>query len=186
MEKQALRELYLRRREILSEEEIEEYSLSIANQLLKLDIWGLNYYHIFLTIASKKEVNTEYILHILQGKDKSIVVPKSNFKTKELTHILLQEHTSIEIGKYDIPEPKDGISIEPGFLDVVFVPLLAFDLRGYRVGYGGGFYDRFLPKCRPDCLKIGLSFFEAEENILHENIDFPLDFCITPKKIYSF
>ena len=68
----------------------------------------------------------------------------------------------------------------------VFVPLLAFDESGSRIGYGKGFYDRFLSKCRPDSVKIGLSFFQSEPKIIHENIDFPLDYCITPKKIYTF
>ena len=57
-------------RNILSQEEIENKSLAIANQLLRMDIWGKLYYHLFLTIDEQKEINTEYILHILAGKDK--------------------------------------------------------------------------------------------------------------------
>ena len=186
MDKPSLRKKYKALRASLTLEQIEAYSINIANQALKVPIWEGSYYHIFLAIAEKKEVNTEYLLHILQGKDKSICIPKATFQTGEMEHILLQENTAITVSNYGIPEPINGISIPPTQFDVVFVPLLAFDQHGNRVGYGKGFYDRFLAKCRPDCLKIGLSFFEAEEKILYENIDFPLDFCITPSKIYSF
>lgn len=185
-QKKELRQRYLQKRKALNSQTCEDLSIEIANQALQLDIWGSTYYHLFLSIAEKNEVNTEYLLHILQGKDKSIVVPKSDFKTKRLTHILLQENTSIEISSYGIPEPREGLEVPANQLDVVFVPLLAFDLNGNRIGYGGGFYDRFLSECRTNCLKIGLSFFDPEENILPENIDFPLDLCVTPKKIYSF
>ena len=184
--KQALRERYTQKRAELTEADIDAWSLDIANLSLTLPIWEQTYYHLFLTITQKRELNTEYLLHILQGKDKSVVVSKSDFKTKQLTHYLLQENTRLVVSKYGIPEPENGLEIQPKQLDVVFVPLLTFDLKGNRVGYGGGFYDRFLAKCRPDCLKIGLSFFDPVPEILHENIDFPLNLCITPKKIYRF
>ncbi|HBR53877.1 MAG TPA: 5-formyltetrahydrofolate cyclo-ligase [Flavobacteriaceae bacterium] len=186
MQKEALRKKYGSLRSTLSEEELESKSMAIANQALQLPIWDYTYYHIFLSIQKKKEINTEYLLHILHGKDKSICIPKADFKTFEMEHILLQENTPIKISAYGIPEPVHGISIDPKQLDVVFVPLLAFDTKGNRVGYGKGFYDRFLAQCKPSCLKIGLSLFEAEEEIVYENIDFPLNHCITPAKIYSF
>jgi 5-formyltetrahydrofolate cyclo-ligase len=70
---------------------------------------------------------------------------------------------------------------------VVFVPLLAFDTLGNRVGYGKGFYDQFLSECQPETIKIGLSFFEAENTITDVfEKDVRLDFCITPKKCYRF
>jgi 5-formyltetrahydrofolate cyclo-ligase len=72
-------------------------------------------------------------------------------------------------------------------LDVVFIPLLAFDEKGNRVGYGKGFYDRFLAKCRPETVKIGLSFFEATPEITDVSPDdIRLDWCVTPEKVYSF
>ena len=72
-------------------------------------------------------------------------------------------------------------------IDVVFIPLLAYDAKGHRIGYGKGFYDRFLQQCKPETLKIGLSFFEAETSIIpHEFTDISLDFCVHPKGIYQF
>ncbi|MDX1463529.1 MAG: 5-formyltetrahydrofolate cyclo-ligase [Marinirhabdus sp.] len=186
MQKGQLRAKYKRLRANLTEEEADAMSMTIANLALTLPIWDKTYYHIFLTISEKKEVDTEYLLHILYGKDKSVCIPKADFTTSEMQHILLQENTPIVISEAGIPEPQQGVALRPEQFDVVFVPLLAFDIQGNRVGYGKGFYDRFLAQCRPGCLFIGLSFFEAEEKIAHSETDFPLHYCITPKKIYSF
>lgn len=186
MQKTELRKKYLKLRQSLPEARVDDLSIAIANQALQLPIWDKTYYHIFLPISEKKEVNTEFLLHILQGKDKSICIPKANFKTSEMQHILLQENTPIKISAYGIPEPVEGIAIPSSQFDVVFVPLLAFDLQGNRVGYGKGFYDRFLTHCKPECIIIGVSFFEAEEKIRNENKDFPLHMCITPRKNYKF
>ncbi len=186
MEKKVLRLKYKKLRVNLSEESIEEMSLQIANQALKLPIWDKTYYHIFLSILTKKEVNTEYLLHILQGKDKSIIVSKADFDSGEMKHFLLQENTILKTSEYGIPEPVSGLEISPEMIDVIFVPLLAFDQKGHRVGYGKGFYDRFLEKCSPHTIFIGLSFFDAEPEIFSAVTDIPLNFCITPKKIIDF
>lgn len=185
--KKELRLKYKTLRKQLSENNIEEMSLTIANQLLQLDIWDKNYFHVFLPIESHQEVDTELILHLLSGKDKEILISKSNFATREMTHYLLTDNTKIKKNEYNIPEPVDGIEVPSKKIEVVFVPLLAFDKKGHRVGYGKGFYDKFLSECQPDVLKIGLSFFEAEEliNDVHEG-DMQLDYCVTPNKVYSF
>ena len=186
MNKDQIRNKYKALRNDLKEDDIEVRSLELANRSLELSIWEADYYHLYLPITGKKEVNTEYLLHILQGKDKSVVISRSNFETLEMKHILLQENTKIKVSDFGIPEPENGVQIDPELLDVIFVPLLAFNHLGHRVGYGKGFYDRFLSRCRPESVKVGLSLFEAEENFIHENMDFPLDYCITPKKIYGF
>lgn len=196
MTKNEARIKYKNLRKNLSVEERDEKSCAIANQLLQLPIWNKQYFHVFLTITEHFEVDTEYILHILAGKDKDILISKSNLgsneseqakQTREMTHYLLTDGTKIKKNKYNIPEPIDGIIVPDSKIDVVFVPLLAFDKKGHRVGYGKGFYDRFLSKCKPDVITIGLSFFEAEDKILdvHEN-DFALKYCVTPTKIYKF
>ncbi|ULC59924.1 5-formyltetrahydrofolate cyclo-ligase [Flaviramulus sp. BrNp1-15] len=187
MTKSELRKKYKVLRNDLSENQIDELSLAIANQLLKLSIWEYSFYHLFLSIEEKKEVNTDYILNILSGKDKNVLISKSDFKTGEMIHFLLTDNTVIKKNSYDIPEPIDGIGISNNKVDVVFIPLLAFDKMGNRVGYGKGFYDRFLAKCEPETIKIGLSFFEVETEItdVFEN-DVKLDFCVTPNLIYTF
>ncbi|TDU43728.1 5-formyltetrahydrofolate cyclo-ligase [Gelidibacter sediminis] len=187
MNKAALRTLYKLKRQALSIEAIDNGSLEIANQLLKLPIWNASYYHVFLSIAEHKEINTEYILNILSGKDKNIIISKSDFKTFKMTNYLLLDNTVIKKNAWNIPEPVDGIVIDSQNIDVVFVPLLAFDQQGHRVGYGKGFYDTFLSECRPETIKIGLSLFDPEDKIddVFEN-DVALDYCVTPQKSYIF
>jgi 5-formyltetrahydrofolate cyclo-ligase len=186
MTKEAFRQKYKTLRFKLSEETTEELSLKIANNALQLPVWGFNNYHLFLSIPEKMEVNTEYLLHILQGRDKSIVLPKVSLGTPEMTHILLQDNTILKPSNYGVPEPVSGLELKPLQIDVVFVPLLAYDTIGNRLGYGGGFYDRFLIQCKPETIFIGLSYFEPEEKIPSEVTDIPLHFCVTPNKIYKF
>jgi len=187
MTKQELRIKYKALRQGLPLEEVEEMSLNIANKLLELDIWNKTYYHLFLTLEEQKEPHTDFILQILAGKDKEVVVSKSDFESCRMINYLLTDNTRLIKSKYGIPEPADGIEVPANKIDVAFVPLLAFDTKGHRVGYGKGFYDRFLMECRADVVKIGLSFFEAEEEDIEVNpTDIPLDFCVIPEKIYKF
>lgn len=187
MLKKELRTYYKAKRAALTNTQIDDWSMQIANQLLPLGIWEQNYYHLFLTIEEQKEVQTEYILHILHAKDKDVVISKSDFKTYEMTHFLLTDNTKIKKNSYNIPEPEDGIEVPNTKLNVVFVPLLAFDKNGNRIGYGKGFYDRMLEKCSVNTIKIGLSFFEATEVIPNVSpTDIKLDYCITPEKVYTF
>lgn len=187
MTKTELRKAYKLLRKSLSENQIEDLSLQIANQILELPIWDLSFYHLFLSITEHHEVNTDYILNILSGKDKHIVISKSDFETSEMSHFLLTDNTRIKKNKWNIPEPIDGIPISTDQIDAVFIPLLAFDKTGHRVGYGKGFYDKFLAHCRPQTLKIGLSFFEAEDSISNVlESDIRLDYCITPETVYKF
>jgi 5-formyltetrahydrofolate cyclo-ligase len=187
MKKSLLRKKYKELRQQLSLTEVDDFSLAIANKLLTLDIWDKTFYHIFLSIEEQKEINTDYILNILAGKDKNIIVSKSNFEDYSMTHYLLTDNTKIKKNAYNIPEPVDGIEIPSSQLEVVFIPLLAFDKLGNRVGYGKGFYDRFLANCKPKTLKIGLSFFEVEADVFEASEDdIRLDYCVTPNRVYHF
>ena len=187
MKKVELRNKYKALRAQLTIDDIESLSLEIANELLQVPIWHHSFYHLFLTIEEQKEINTEYILNILAGMDKNIVISKSNFKTNTLENYLLTDNTTLKKSKYNIPEPIDGIPIQNEKIEIIFVPLLAFDKKGNRVGYGKGFYDNFLKTCNEDALKIGLSFFEAEDIIEDtREDDIKLDYCVTPTRLYQF
>jgi 5-formyltetrahydrofolate cyclo-ligase len=187
MQKKELRSKYKALRTELSENDLEEMSMAIANKLILLPIWEKTYFHVFLPIVEHKEVDTELILHLLSGKDKEILISKSDFETHIMTHFLLTDNTKIKKNEYNIPEPVDGIEVPVNKIEVVFVPLLAFDKEGHRVGYGKGFYDVFLSGCKPETIKIGLSFFEAEELITDIcETDVKLDYCVSPTTIYEF
>ncbi|WP_010521355.1 5-formyltetrahydrofolate cyclo-ligase [Aquimarina agarivorans] len=187
MTKKELRKKYKALRAQLTPAAIEHKSIAIANQLLQLDIWNYDYYHIFLPITKQNEVDTEFILHILQGKDKHVVISKSNFTDGSLSHYLLTDQTQLSVNEWGIPEPLgNGIPIPDDKIEVVFVPLLAFDKKGNRVGYGKGFYDKFLALAKPK-LTIGVSFFSPEEQIFDvDDRDFSLNYCSLPDKTYNF
>ncbi len=183
--KAKLRTNFLKKRLELSEAEHEKLSFDIANQCLKLPIWDFEYFHLFLPIKSKAEIDTSLILTMLQGRDKQVIVPKVS--GKNLEHILLTDSTKIRVNSWGIPEPDKGILIDPKHIDVIFVPLLGYDKIGNRIGYGKGFYDNFLVNCKPEVLKIGLSFFNPVDKI--DGIrteDIPLDYCVNPKGIINF
>lgn len=187
MDKTALRKKYSSLRNELSADAIDDKSMAITNKLLRLPIWDGVYYHLFLSIVEKKEIDTSFLLSVLQGKDKEVVIGKSNFEDASMTHFLLTENTRIKKNKWNIPEPLDGLEVPENKIDVVFIPLLAFDVKGNRLGYGKGFYDRFLAKCKPETLKVGLSLFEAEaEFTTTDAFDIPLDFCVTPDNVCDF
>lgn len=186
--KKNLRKKYKDLRASLTDEERDQSSLEIANTALSLDIWDHDYYHIFLPITRLKEVNTEYILSILSGKDKHILVSKTDFESGTMKNYLLLDNTKITLSSYGIPEPDDA-AIEVAFAkaDVVFVPLLAYDTLGNRVGYGKGFYDKMLALCRPDVITIGLSFFGPEEIHIPTNPeDISMKYCVSPKGVHAF
>jgi 5-formyltetrahydrofolate cyclo-ligase len=101
--------------------------------------------------------------------------------------VLVNDETEFEKSELGFIQPVAGIDVSPVDIDLIIVPLLAFDKKGYRVGYGKGYYDRFLSNCRADAIKIGFSYFEPVENIADANqFDIPLNFCITHDTIYSF
>ena len=186
--KSELRKEFKQRRSLLSIENVDQASLDIANKCLELKIRECQTFHLYLTIEEQKEVQTDYILHILQGKDKNVVISRSDFENCSMSHYLLTDQTTLVKNQYGIPEPAgDGlISISEHQIDVVFVPLLAVDRFGNRIGYGKGFYDRFLSKCKPETIKVGLSFFEPlQDQILANENDVRLDYLVTPHNVHK-
>ncbi|MEO8794038.1 MAG: 5-formyltetrahydrofolate cyclo-ligase [Daejeonella sp.] len=190
MYKSALRKVYLERRKNLSRSQYWVLTDDLLAQISTINWQKFKTVHLFLPISAHKEIDTFSILEYFKKSEPhlQVVVPRSNFEKLEIENILFDpEYTILGRNKYDIPEPIFGKVISPQQIDAVFVPLLAFDQRGNRVGYGKGFYDRFLAECRPDVEKIGLSFFDPVDEILDINeFDIPLNACVTPDKIWEF
>jgi len=185
MLKKELRLNFQDRRKKTSPQDVLDASLAISNKLLELPIWDYQYFHLFLNSQGKKEIDTSFILTLLQGKDKEVIIPKVHGKA--LRHFLLMDSTVFKNNSWNIPEPVDGILVPPEKIEVVFLPLLAYDKSGYRVGYGKGYYDVFLSQCKPETIKIGLSMFEPVDTITDvETHDIAMDYCVTPTTIYSF
>ena len=171
----------------------EPTALALNEQLLanarQLDYSNVRKAHIFLPISEKKEVDTWPLVKWgrAQWPEMEWVLSRSDMKTGEMNHYLWKTNTILVKNKFGIPEPDQGEEVPPENIDLVFVPLLAFDRHGQRVGYGKGMYDRFLKQCRPDVRTIGLSLFEPVLQIEDaDSWDVPLHTVVTPDHIYQF
>ena len=189
MEKESIRKEYLPKMNALPIGEIEDRSQAIAQLFFKEFKLSNECLHVFLSIAKNNEVNTYFIINqvLREFKEVKIVVPKSDFSNGKITSFTYDEHTKLKVNKLGIPEPTTGELIDPKKFDIVLVPLLAFDKKGFRVGYGKGFYDRLLSTCKPETIKIGLSLFAPIEEISDiKKFDIKLNYCITPTELYKF
>ena len=187
MEKQEIRELFKRKRLELSPGELDARSEEVCNRLFTHFQLSGKTMSLFLPIERLKEINTYLILEKGISLDVKVALPKMNPETQSLRHLLFESHSQLEMNSLGIPEPKNGKAVKIKDLDVVLVPLLAFDDRGNRVGYGKGYYDKLLRKCSPTCTFIGLSLFE--ESAVIDNVeqhDIRLHYCITPGKLIRF
>ncbi|TWI85197.1 5-formyltetrahydrofolate cyclo-ligase [Lacibacter cauensis] len=155
----------------------------------QLQLPDLFYVHTYLAMKEQREIETDHLLHYLEFRNPElkIVIPRMDHTTSELLHIEYDELVDVMKNEWGIHEPVNGNLVDEQLIDLVFVPLLAFDEDGYRVGYGKGFYDKFLAKCRPDVLKVGLSYFEPIPRISDRaQFDIPLNYCVTPQRVYEF
>lgn len=189
MTKTELRQIYLARQRALSLSERAEKSRRIAQNFFeRFDLSDTELLHCFIPIEKFNEVDTSPIIQALwtTAAEIAIAVPRVNFTTGEMESIIYTAKSELIRNPWAIREPVGGKSIEAAIIDMVLVPTLVFDRAGHRVGYGKGFYDRFLKKCVQDCVKIGLSYFEPIDKItnIHHG-DIALDCCITPEGIFN-
>jgi 5-formyltetrahydrofolate cyclo-ligase len=189
MQKIEARKFYKEKRSELSESErvkLDDLMLIQFQQIALPDVhWLLTYW----PIEENNEPNTHLFGDYLEFKNPALrfLYPKADFEKTELQAIEINGDTAFHKNARNIHEPMDGTVADAALIDLVFVPLLICDNRGYRVGYGKGFYDRYLKLCREDCLKVGFSYFEPIDSIEDSNeFDVPLQLCITPNKVYVF
>lgn len=189
MTKKELRAIYLQKRRELLPDEQENLSIAIVQIFEDISLDNLEIVHIYYPITGKHEFNSLLLKeHLLKRSPQlKFVLPKSNTEDHSLTNILWETDTPLAMNQWGITEPEHGKEIDSKLIDMVILPLLAFDKQGNRIGYGKGFYDRFLADCRTDVIKAGTCYFEPEERIEEVNRhDIPLDFCVTPQKIWRF
>nr|WP_295929264.1 5-formyltetrahydrofolate cyclo-ligase [uncultured Dyadobacter sp.] len=192
MKKAALRKEFLQKRKEADGRWLIEKNALIAQNLEKyVQENHFNTLHTFLPQLGSREINTSFIIELFRTAFPAmrIAAPYIIPGTREMEHYLITPFTHLITNQWRIPEPDptNAEKIQPLEIDIVLVPLLAFDRKGYRVGYGGGYYDRFLPKTRPECIKMGLSLFEEVDKIEDiDEFDIPLDACITPERLYDF
>ncbi|HYE56178.1 MAG TPA: 5-formyltetrahydrofolate cyclo-ligase [Chitinophagaceae bacterium] len=189
MTKSAIRTIYKDKRTALSDKDRMKLDDLILIEFQKLSLPDASFLLSYWPIPSHNEVNTlpiaDYLLFRMPGLQ--LAYPRTSFETLSMQAVLVNDDTEYEVNSHGISEPVDGEQLSPEELDIIFVPMLAYDKQGYRVGYGKGFYDRYLQQCKPGILKIGFSYFEPEPVISDVNeFDIPLNLVITPERIYEF
>lgn len=188
MTKSELRKLYLQKQKALSPGERAEKSRLIADHFFEsFDLTAVRYLHCFIALEKFNEIDTLPIFQRVwrDHPDIATLVPRIVPGGYNLSHLHFTADTELVRNSWEISEPAHGEHIEPGRIDMVLVPLIAFDAHGHRAGYGKGFYDRFLAQCRPDCMKIGLSYFPPADEIDDAGEhDIALDAFVTPDRVY--
>lgn len=189
--KKKLRKRFLDKRRRLTEEEVSHRSQAIfQNWLPLLDPRKHRNVHTFLSIRAFGEVETSPFITHLETSHPAIRigVPRVGFESKELTHHAFLPH-QLEKNSWGIFEPKSTAPImEPHEFDMILVPMLAFDRYGYRLGYGGGYYDKFLAQVRPGCELVGLCFGlgRSTEDLPVSSHDIPLHCVVTEHGVHRF
>jgi 5-formyltetrahydrofolate cyclo-ligase len=189
MTKQALRTIYKEKRIQLSDKERAKLDDLLLIQLQTVSIPFIQTLLSYWPIEQFKEPNTHLFTDFIafRNPELTIAYPAADFTTGQMKAIIVTDETVFEKRETGILEPEDGVELPIDEIDVVLVPLLVTDKKGYRVGYGKGFYDRFLSGCKKDCIKIGFSYFELVNEIANTNeFDVPLNYCITPQVVYVF
>ena len=187
MLKSEIRALFKEKRKGLSYLELNSFSTQITNFILEKIDFNNKQISIFLPIEKQKEFDSYPLLEGLIIQGATPIISKSNFEDCSLTLYKYENSSQLEINPFGIPEPKYGEIVSESLLNVVFVPLLALDKNGNRVGYGKGFYDKLLLKCNPECLFIGINLFDEFVEIDDLNpFDIQLHCCFTPQRYYEF
>jgi 5-formyltetrahydrofolate cyclo-ligase len=189
MIKNTVRKEFLQRRMNILEEELQQQTQLIASNFRKLILPPVNYLLSYNALASRHEFEVSVCEQIVKEQNPLVRIawPKIHVDMLDMEAGLVESDGLFIKNRFNILEPIGGTIVPPHQLELIFVPLVAFDERGYRVGYGKGYYDRYLAQCRTDAVKIGFSFFEAVEYIEDiDEFDVPLNFCITPHRIYEF
>jgi 5-formyltetrahydrofolate cyclo-ligase len=190
MTKAEIRKTYLSKRTALSEGEFSRLNEQICDVFFStIDLRKVSILHTFVPIEKTREPDTWCIIRRVMKEFPhiQIAVPRINNQTGMMDNFFFENESQLEKNTWGIPEPKRGIAVPVGKIDVVLVPLLAVAHDGHRVGYGRGFYDKFLATLEPGARKIGLSFFSLIDVI--DNVsptDEKLTDVVTPQGIFSF
>jgi 5-formyltetrahydrofolate cyclo-ligase len=183
-----LRKEYLLKRKQYSPEEVEAASKSISDLFFSVyEPQAGQTVHTFVPIQQYREINTGCIIRRLWEQRVQVAVPVANPQDFSMAHFLFTPETLLQETKWGIPEPVNALPLPESEIDIVLVPLLVFDMQGHRVGYGKGFYDRFLALLPKTSQKLGLSLEPPIEVIddVHVN-DLTLDAVVTPTQVYKF
>jgi 5-formyltetrahydrofolate cyclo-ligase len=182
--KQALREKVLSARKNIPREVWQQNSKSIIKRLKDSAFFKSSMVvHIYVSMNDRREVNTDGLIEELFESEKKVVVPVTNFSDHSLTHIQLHSFGELITNKWGVREPeiKDR-EVDVEELDLIIIPMAAADRKGNRLGYGQGFYDRFLEQTKAP--KVGLVFSDFLFDVIPaEKFDVKLNAIITEEEL---
>ena len=168
---------------------MHQYLAIMLEHFLQLTLEKPSHVLSYIPMPERNEVTPQYFEETLREVFPyyQLCYPKTDFKLHLMEAVAHDDDMQTATTQFGVTEPVNGNVIPTELIDIIFVPLAAFDKKGYRVGYGKGFYDRFIPRCRQNVVTIGLSFFEAVDEITDATqFDIPLKYCITPRQLYEF
>ena len=188
MNKKDLRKEILQKRSLLTKENIIDYSDIILNTIINLDVYK-DAKRIMCFVRMGTEVDTHPLIEQALSDGKSIVVPITVDATRELLLSDLFSLSELEVADHNIEVPKEEFVrlVDPETVDLILVPGLAFAKDGHRVGYGGGYYDRFLAKLDKSVPKLAIGFdLQVVDEVTTNKFDIAVDSLITEKRIINF
>ncbi len=182
-DKASLRQAMLLRRAGVDAQQAVIASLQARDRLLPL----LQHRRVVMLYSPfRGELSTWPVAHSLQSAGLKIALPLTDRRQRLITPAQVANLESLVAGTYGILEPAEGsyTTLLPGQLDAVVVPGACFDLAGYRIGYGGGYYDRFLPRLRDDCLTVGFGYdWQLVPQLASDPWDQPLHCLVTDQRV---
>jgi 5-formyltetrahydrofolate cyclo-ligase len=189
MLKKQARKVFRKQRDALTPIQMERWNDLILIHFQTIELPFLSSILSYYSIEENHEVNSFLLTDFLHFRNPSLQVayPRMDAATNTMQAIIATADAAFDVNEFGITEPANGAVMAPDEIELVLIPLLAFDEQGQRVGYGKGYYDRFLKDCSTTCIKVGISFLEPVDVIEDaDEFDVPLDFCITPQKAYVF
>ena len=186
-QKKNLRKILTKKRNLIKKNITQEFNLDAFNQLIEsIEFDKVNCVASFMSIRS--EISTNQLNKKIIELEKKLSFPVIKKNSEELIFKRANPSNNFKLGKFNIPEPTN--ENEDVLPQLFFVPCLGFDLNGYRLGYGGGFYDKTFAKLKKLNLKfytVGFAFDDQRQiKIPTENFDYKLDFVLTEKQLYKF
>lgn len=183
IQKEKIRRELLNRRSRIPEEEYLERSERIVSRLLRLpEVINARTVHCYISMNNRREVNTHGLIKELIHSGHNVAVPITHTESGTLTHTRLNDFEDMQPNAWGVMEPQTGEKVAVEDLGLVIVPMVGGDLNRNRIGYGKGFYDRFLQHV--SCPSVGLLFETClMDEIPTEPFDVPLDKLVTETRV---
>jgi len=186
VDKKALRKVIFAERDTQPREVIAQKSKAIQEKLFQLEEFQ-KARTVMIYTAMRGEVETKGIFQEARQQGKKVLVPISQLAARTLLLSELQDYDyELEIANFGVPEPKKEFirPVEHSEVEIVIVPGVGFDLQGNRLGYGGGFYDRFLAGLKPDVPAVALCYeLQLRTDLVSQEHDLPMDWVITEQRV---